>query len=255
MKIVVKQLETNHNVSKESDLQVFFKWTAFLVWIVVLFFLFFLSLGNILVNFISLEDEEKYFWALNYDFNVNEVPEKTERLRKFLWEDFEYEVLVISSEESNAFALAGWKIGVTDKFLEEIEYENSLLLIVWHEVGHIENRDLFKRIVSAAPIKILLYLVWAWWDFDVFFIGSSAYSVYSKSVEYKADESWLEFLYAKKWEVWCALGFFEKDSWLLEDISSFVSDHPMTSARVDNINKIIKEKWYKEDEECKRFEF
>ena len=189
------------------------------------------------------------------DYGFSEVPEKTEKLRKFLWENFKYEISVVSSKEANAFTLLGWKIVITDKFLEEIEYENNLLLIVWHEMGHIENRDVFKKIVSESPVKILLYLVWVWWDFNLSFIWNSTSSIYSKTVEYKADERWLEFLNEQRWEVWCALQFFEKDSWLLEDISSFVSDHPMTSARVKNIDNIIKKNWYKKETECKKLEF
>lgn len=250
MKIIVKDIQTNYNVSKESDLSMFFKWIGIVLWLVLFLYLILLFFSSIAVNFISLEDEKKIFWWLS-SLSLNIDEEKTQKLQKFLWDDFKYEIVVIKDKYPNAYTLPWWTIAVTDSMLDDIKYENSLLFIIWHEIWHIENRDVFKRLFTDMPIRVILSVVWIWWDMDLSFLLSWTSWIYSKSVESKSDKAWLEFLYKNKQDVWCALYFFEKNKWLLEDINSFLSDHPMTSKRIEDINSIIEKKWYKSSLDCK----
>jgi len=249
MKIVVKDLETNHNISQESDLHIFFKWIWIVAWLVVGLFIFFIFLWNILVNYFSIEDEKKYFPDVISEFNIDE--NKTKKLKNLLWNNFKYEIAVARDDIENAYALPGWTIIITDSLLNEIKYENSLLLIIWHEVWHIENRDVFKAFVTNMPIAILLSILWIGWDFDLTFLLSGTSDIYSKTVESDADKKGLDFLYNIKGEVWCSLYFFEKRSWLWENIWSLLSGHPMTSGRINNIKKEIRIKWYPENNDCK----
>lgn len=249
MKIIVKELKKNYNVSEESDLNIFWKFIWYFVWIIIFLYICFLFFANILLSFVSLEKEnELFWWYSNYGFDINK--EKTDKINIFVWKDFEYEILVIDSYEANAFALPWWIIAVTSSLLDEIKYENSLLFIIWHEIGHIENRDVFKKIISEVPLQIILSIVWISWNLDLSFVLSWTSSLHSKTVESKADYSWLEFLYNQRKDVWCAMYFFEKDSSISENILTLLSDHPMTNNRISRIKDVIKQKWYEESETC-----
>ncbi len=252
MKIVVKELEKNHNVSEESDLNIFLKWIWIMVWIIVLLFIFFLFLSNILVNYFSIEDEKKWFPDIYSEFSIDE--DKTTKLKYLLWEDFKYDIAVVNDEEENAYALPWWAILVTDSLIDNIKYENSLLFIIWHEVWHIDNRDVFKAFVSSVPIAIILSILWIGWDMDLWFILSWTSDIYSKTVESEADKYWLEFLYKLKWEVWCSMYFFEQRESMWENLWSLLSWHPMTSYRITKIKQTIKQKGYPENKECKLLE-
>lgn len=249
MKIEIKELENNYNISKQSDLKVFFKFLSIFWWLIISLFFLLLLIANLAVNFISLEEEKKLFWSMSsFGFEVDE--EKTNNLKELLWNKFIYDIFVVKSDESNAFTLPWWTILVTDSLVSEIKYENSLLFIIWHEIWHIENRDVFKRMVSETPLRIILSIIWIWWDLDLWFILDWTSSFYWKQVELDSDKKWLEFLYEIKNDVSCATYFFENRSWFWEELNSFLSDHPMNSSRIIKINNMIKEKWYKQKANC-----
>lgn len=249
MKIITKQLKENYNVSNESSWKMFFKWIWIFVWLTIALFVFFLALAHVLINFISIEDEKKILWWFsNLWFEINE--EKTKQLNKYVWESFEYNLIVIKLDEENAYTLPWWTIAVTEKLLENIKYENSLLFIIWHEIWHIKNRDVFKKIVSEFPIKIILFTLWIWSDLDLSFLLSWTSSIYSKSVESKADIIWVDYLFEQKWNVDCLMYFFEKDKSFGKNISTFLSDHPMNSSRIQNVWEYIKQKWYNQNQNC-----
>ncbi len=172
-----------------------------------------------------------------------------------MWEDFKYDIFVINHESENAFALLWWKIAITDKLIENIKYENSLLFIIWHEVAHIENRDVFKSLVSTVPVQIILSIIWIWWDIDLSFLLSWTNDIYSKWVESNADVVWIDFVNNLKWEVSCITYFFEKQLSFWNDFATFLSDHPMDSSRISKIKSIVKKKWYKNEEECELLNF
>lgn len=253
MKIIVKDIEKNYNVSSESDLKSFFKWIWVIFLILFSLYIILILVANLLVNFISLEDEKKYFWDVGFYYQVDE--EKTAKIKDLLWEDLKYDIEVVKMNEENAFSMPWWKILITDSLLSSVKYENSLIFIIWHEVWHSENRDFLKWVIREAPISFLFSLLWVSLDIDLSFLSSSSSTIYSKKVESDADEHGLEFLYKIKWEVSCATYFFQKDSSLLEDVSSFLSDHPMTSSRIENIDNLIKKNWYKVSNNCKTISF
>ena len=58
----------------------------------------------------------------------------------------EWEVVVFDSEQVNAFALPGGKIGVYTGILEVTENQNQLAAIMGHEVGHVLERHSNERL-------------------------------------------------------------------------------------------------------------
>lgn len=249
MKIERKEIIENYNISKESDWSIFLNWIWILVWLILCFFFFLLLLWNIVVNMVSLENEKKLF--LDYKINFTIDDEKTKDLKNFLWNDFKYEIFVVKDSGENAYTLPGWTIIINDGLLSKIKYENSLLFIIWHEVWHIENRDVLKAIVWKYPFRIIFSLIWIGWDIDLSSILYWTEWIYSKKIESNADIYWIQFLNTLKWDVSCALYFFEKDNLILDNVVTFLSDHPMTNTRISKIKDIIKIEWYKDDLDCK----
>ncbi|MDD3144484.1 MAG: M48 family metallopeptidase [Candidatus Gracilibacteria bacterium] len=253
MKIEKKEIIENYNISKESDGDIFLKWISILVGLTLSIFVFFLLLGNIIVNFVSLDAEKKLFLDYKDDFTIDQ--EKTDKLKNILGNDFEYEIFVIKNSEVNAYTLPGGTIIVSDSLLSEIKYENSLLFILGHEIGHIKNRDVLKSVVSEFPLKVIFVLIGISGDIDLSSLANGTEGIYSKSIESNADIYGIEFLNNLKGNVSCSLYFFEKNNLISDNISTFLSDHPMTNTRLLKLKDIIKLDGYKNDLDCKLLNF
>jgi len=61
MKINPKIPQKNHNVSDESDSSIFFRYIGLFVAIIVLCYVFFISLSQVVVLFVSTQDEARFF--------------------------------------------------------------------------------------------------------------------------------------------------------------------------------------------------
>jgi Zn-dependent protease with chaperone function len=61
----------------------------------------------------------------------------------------EWEVVVFDSEQVNAFALPGGKIGVYTGILKVAENQNQLGAIIGHEVGHVIEHHSNERMSSS----------------------------------------------------------------------------------------------------------
>ena len=73
--------------------------------------------------------------------------------------DGAWEVVVFDSEQANAFALPGGKIGVYTGILKVAEDQNQLGAIIGHEVGHVIERHSNERLSSNQASQMGLSLV------------------------------------------------------------------------------------------------
>ena len=87
------------------------------------------------------------------------------------WEDapYDFEIVVISEEVPNAFAIPGGLIVVTTGLISGVESENELAFVLGHELGHFRNRDhlrslgrgaLMRMVLSRALVQKNLLAVW-----------------------------------------------------------------------------------------------
>ncbi len=241
MKIVVKEISENYNISREPLIKSWIKLISMFLLIIITLYVFLIIIWNILVNYISIETEKKWFWdSFLSEFKINN--DLTKQLRGILWSDFKYDIYVANLWEENAYTLPWAKIIISESLYNNIEHKNSLLFIVWHEVAHLENRDVLKKIFSDFPIKILLIVLWI--NDDIGYSVNGITNIYSKNIEYSADKKAIDFVYNYSLDVWCSLDFFENNNSLLDNVSSFASSHPITKSRIDKIKTLIKEKWY-----------
>lgn len=73
--------------------------------------------------------------------------------------DGDWEVVVFDSEQVNAFALPGGKIGVYTGILQVAEDQNQLAAIIGHEVGHVIERHSNERLSSNQASQMGLSLI------------------------------------------------------------------------------------------------
>jgi len=210
---------------------------AFFIWAYILFY----SFAHLIVGNISLEQEKQYFGdtyiqddAELFDFNT------LTSYTGWLWED--YSVYIQSMWVVNAFATLGWNIIITTEFLEEIEYEEELLFVLWHEREHIVERHVMKWLLTHIPFQITLAFLGL--EFDSSLITNQTWKFLDKWLETQADTGWVAFMN----EIWlnleCSTSFFTRNQWwLLETYLEFNSWHPITQRRIWYINSEAKKSW------------
>jgi len=168
------------------------------------------------------------------------------------YESDNYSIDIIDMDIENAFASLWSRVYLTEELLKNTKYIESLDFIVWHELGHVENRDVFQWLVSDVPMAIVLSLFsWNMWN-TIF--QSLISNTYSRTQESRADIAGIEYVQKKNWHVWCALDFFERKNSALENMSEVFSTHPMTFNRIQNLEAYIKLQWY-ESRECTPYNY
>lgn len=249
MKIVTKTLKENHNVSKESDSSLFFRYVWFFLFLVFCVYIFFFSISLVSVRFISIEDEQKWFGAFD-DISTELSSDMPESLSE-RYADIAYTLHIIDMDDTaNAFASLGGNLYVTQAFLEQVDYWEELDFIVWHEIGHIEHRDVLKWLISSFPVTILLSFLGG--DYGQILFQGVISNTHSKFQESRADRFWIDFAYEKNGHIGCVMNFFEKENTIEGNLMEMFSTHPMTSLRIERAQDYAKEKWY-EVGECTPF--
>lgn len=243
MKIIPKNPSQNHNVSVESDTQVFFRYAWFFLTIIFLFYAFFFLISYIVIQFVSIEQEKNLFFLEEDIFSWSLLPDDLQERYK----DIPYIIELIDMDgQENAFASLGWKIYVTRELLENIESYEALDFIIGHEIWHVENRDVLGSLVSSLPVILVLSLFWG--DYGSTIFEATIWNTHGKFMESKADIYALDFVNARNSHVWCAMDFFVKNNTIGDNILEVFSDHPMTDFRIKRAEKYIQEQWYESDE-------
>jgi Zn-dependent protease with chaperone function len=107
---------------------------------------------------------------------------------------FNYRVMFRASPlmGANAFALPDGTIVLTDDFVELADSDDELLSVLFHEIGHVEQRHSLRSAVSSAGVAAVL--LWATGDLEVasgLIIAIPTLLVeagYSRDFEREADE-------------------------------------------------------------------
>lgn len=162
----------------------------------------------------------------------------------------DYDIYILDEDyEANAYAIPGAVVYLTQALLDEIQYEEELIFILWHEFAHIQDRDVLKMYARDIPFRFILASVW----FDTALTGISlsniTWNYISQATEKSADKWWIELVNSLGLNLECATWFFERNSWDLSQFSSMFSSHPSDISRIENIKNNAKYKT-----ECTKFE-
>lgn len=250
MKITPKIPQENYNVSAESDMKRFIRYGGFLLFLVLGIYLFFILLSYIIVANISLETEKEWFdeWVFWAQYNERDLPQDLQERYK----DVEHSISLIDMDIENAFASIGWKVYLTEELLKNLESYEALDFIIGHELGHVENRDVLRSIISDAPIALMLSIFGG--DYGSLLFRGVFSNNYSKIQETRADRYGLDFVYDRSGHVGCALDFFEKQNTLGDNLLGIFSTHPMTEFRISRAHNYAASKWYPR-QECTSYNY
>lgn len=172
----------------------------------------------------------------------------------------DWQIEVIDSEEANAFALPGGKIGIYTGILPILENEAGLASVTGHEVGHVVAQHSGERVSRAMIVQLGLSVA------DIGLSNSAVHDElmsllglgsvvgielpYSRANESEADELG-GILMAKA-------GYDPRESWAVWERMSanrnggqplaVLSTHPSDTARISNLKSLLPtfERYYDE---------
>ena len=171
----------------------------------------------------------------------NNLPQKQQSLR-------DYQVLYIPESIVNALALPGDKIVIYQGLIKKVKSENELMMVLGHELGHFAHRDHLRGLGNTLLIKACLSFFLG--DLGIFQIpvGNSIEAIanaqYSQSQEKQADAFGLTLLNKTYGHVAGATDFFTKLSKQENKTISFLSSHPTSKKRIQELKHLIKKNNY-----------
>ena len=162
-----------------------------------------------------------------------------EPLQKIDWE-----IVILESEDVNAFALPGGKIGVFTGLLNLASDQDEIAAVISHEIMHVIHKHSYERIKKQIEANLIM---------DIFDLESSDAEMlnnliiqlpFSRKQEVQADLRGLSLMAKagfnplKSWFFWERMGNQETSPKFLE----FIQTHPHPSSRVELIKQSLPEK-------------
>lgn len=203
------------------------------------------------------------------------------------WTDSPYpgfEARVAEQDEVNAFAFPGGVVVVTSALLDRVESENELAFILGHELGHFAGRDHLRGIGRELAVAIVWSLIGsngAQAGELVGLLGTLASRSFDRQQESQADDFGLRLLVAEYGHAGGTREVFEHvlstdatddaspharqrsdgepdlqsdpesdhDSAGLAGLSSYWSTHPLSAARIRELEQRVREGGFASDGE------
>jgi predicted Zn-dependent protease len=179
---------------------------------------------------------------------VTRVGERIVRASNSPYPDWQF--VVFESEQANAFALPGGRVGVFTGMLEVAADEDQLATVLGHEVGHVNARHGAERMVTEHLIALGLRLVaslLAFGDVQIppdllVALGASAAELgivrpFSRSQELEADALGLDYMADAGYEPTAAIEFWRRMQRLSGDGGQpdFLATHPSSARRIEEL--------------------
>lgn len=182
---------------------------------------------------------------------------------------YEFNIYIDNSSEINAFALPGGYVVINAGLILEAKNASEVLGVLAHEVAHVTEQHGLRNIMGTAGIYLIIQGVLGDVSGLLATVADAAPLLlnqsYSRSFETEADEKGLQLLRKANIDPQGLVTFFEtimakekeKMGTMVEDEDtremvgdalSFLSTHPATDERIENIKRQIKpnEQGYKD---------
>jgi len=231
-----------------------------LIWMFIGIFLFIITLyfsSGYLVQYavkqISVTQEQKLFSFLNYkssDANNSSTNERNlqaliDKNKKCIDSPYNFKIHISNSDDINAFALPGGYIIINKAILDNAKFENELVFVLAHEIGHFNNRDHLEGI-GRSFVKMIINTFIGISDVDSLLESSLSFSEsqFSQQQEHEADLYAVDFMQCMYSHTNGATDFFEH----LDSDNNYLtlfSSHPEKLNRINHIKEYIKKKGYK----------
>jgi predicted Zn-dependent protease len=164
-----------------------------------------------------------------------------------------YTFKVLDRMEVNAVSLPGGPIYVFRGLLDLAgDDDDALACVIGHELGHINGRHITKAITKQTQIGALLTVLLQGRGGVVNDLANVGYQLmnfkFSRDDENDADSRGVSYAYMAGFDPRGMVRFFEKLQALEKRSGSspeFLRDHPLTTNRIERVNKIIETQQYR----------
>ena len=184
--------------------------------------------------------------------DANRVKAIGERIAKVAnRSDFSWEFNLVEDKALNAFCLPGGKVVVYTGILTAARNDDQLATVISHEIAHALARHGAERMSSASVqqgIQTLGNVVLAVGAPSYQNVFNQAYGIgsqvgvmlpYGRMQESEADEIGIYLMHKAGYNMQEALKFWENMSEGKTDTNEFLSTHPSSSTRIEDIKKVI----------------
>lgn len=168
-----------------------------------------------------------------------------------VWRDWRF--VVFATEEVNAFALPGGRVGVHAGMLRVAQDEAQLATVLGHEVAHVEARHGAQRILSEQGLTLVLRLVASLVSEElnvspelIAALGGGLADIgvlrpFSRAQELEADALGVRYMEAAGFPAQAALTFWTRMQRLAGDggVPALLSTHPSSAARIEQLRELI----------------
>ena len=167
-----------------------------------------------------------------------------------------WEFHALNSEAINAFALPGGKVFVTRGLLVKLENEAMLAGVLGHEVGHVTNQHIGQKMTQAMIIQgVAIGLGVAGEASDEDWLrtlgigaqaGGTVYLLsFGRGQELESDDHGMKYMTRLGYN---PVGLMQVMEMFQREMGSarppeFLSTHPYPDTRIDQINKLIRERY------------
>lgn len=180
-----------------------------------------------------------------------ELQRLIDALRKCIDINYSLKVVLVKSEDANAFAFPGGRIVVLSSLIDKVNSENGLSFVLAHELAHFKNRDHLRGLGRGVVLSALMAaLTGAGSDLTQMFAPAAALgqAQYSQARESIADQQAMQILNCYYGHVGGATEFFEamqpdgRETTKL--IGQYFTSHPEAVKRIDNLHRLTRDLRY-----------
>lgn len=138
----------------------------------------------------------------------------------------------------NAFALPSGQIVLTDEIVKMVDDEDAVMGILAHELGHLHERHLMRRIIQSSAIGAVATVLFG----DVSSVAANVPTLmldlkYSRDAEREADDYAVAMLKANGIGLSSLVRMFEKLGEKSGAPAPYLSSHPATAERIERIRR------------------
>jgi predicted Zn-dependent protease len=208
--------------------------------------------------FSQIKKEEKVSTNPIYNDQVKRVGQRIAETVGREIPNAEWEFVVFESDDVNAFALPGGKVGVYTGLLKLAENDDELACVMGHEIGHVTSRHGAERIsqnLAVAGIGVIGALSLDAADVDPakrnailagYGLGTTVGVLlpYSRAHETEADSIGLRFAAGAGYDPRAAARFWRKMQAAHKDKArppEILSTHPSDERRIANLDTLARE--------------
>lgn len=265
MKYTAKLPNKNHNVSSEHPLREFcILVSGACLILLVLYWVLGKSVDLLVDNMPPMAEQMIHhqvndYVGYNFRLEYTSPPQNIRALINGLEEcaglDYPVSIHWREDEEVNAFALPGGHIVLLSGLVGKLNSENGLAFVLAHELAHFNNRD-HLRAMGRSVVMVALSALVGIDNAKVldFLAPVSQFEVaqFSQQRESNADEIALSIVNCHFGHVGGATEFFnimtDQEAKDLSSWGGYFASHPHSQARIDFVDKLIKQHGYIVDE-------